>query len=95
MNKHNGKDLAQLDKESKEAWGRVDEEDLRESVVAFTTSHDKKYNWICNIHYIGDKLVSQVRVSNDCRTLKELRRWWRKEGFTTKLIGAVNTNKKQ
>jgi len=47
------------------------------------------YNWYCKFTFKGDKLELYLTERNNCKTFKELRRWWRIEKPNLKLLGAV------
>ena len=47
------------------------------------------YYWHCRFTFPNDKLECYLKERNDCKTFKELRRWWRKEKPALKLVSAV------
>jgi hypothetical protein len=47
------------------------------------------YYWYCRFTFKNDKLECYLTERNDCKTFKELRRWWRIEKPNLKLLGAV------
>lgn len=47
------------------------------------------YYWHCRFTFPNDKLECYLTERNNCKTLKELRRWWRKEKPMLKLISAI------
>lgn len=59
------------------------------------TSNDAKpvladsYYWHCRFTFPNDKLECYLTERNNCKTFKELRRWWRKEKPALKLVSAV------
>ena len=47
------------------------------------------YYWHCRFTFPNDKLECYLAERNNCKTFKELRRWWRKEKPMLKLVSAV------
>jgi hypothetical protein len=47
------------------------------------------YYWHCRFTFPNDKLECYLTERNNCKTFKELRRWWRKEKPMLKLVSAV------
>lgn len=47
------------------------------------------YYWYCRFTFPNDKLECYLTERNNCKTFKELRRWWRKEKPALKLVSAV------
>ena len=47
------------------------------------------YYWHCRFTFPNDKLECYLTEKNNCKTFKELRRWWRKEKPALKLVSAV------
>jgi hypothetical protein len=47
------------------------------------------YYWHCTFTFPNDKLECYLTERNNCKTFKELRRWWRKEKPALKLVSAV------
>jgi hypothetical protein len=47
------------------------------------------YYWHCRFKFKYDKLECYLTERNNCKTFKELRRWWRIEKPNLKLLGAV------
>lgn len=48
-----------------------------------------EYKWNCKYTHQNDKLEMYIVVTNNCKTFKELRRWWRENKKDLKLISAV------
>jgi hypothetical protein len=47
------------------------------------------YYWHCRFTFPNDKLECYLTEWNNCRTFKQLRKWWRKEKPMLKLVSAV------
>jgi hypothetical protein len=47
------------------------------------------YYWHCRFTFKDDKLECYSTERNNCKTFKELRRWWRIKKPNLKLLGAV------
>lgn len=47
------------------------------------------YYWHCRFTFLNDNLECYLTEWNNCRTFKQLRKWWRKEKPMLKLVSAV------
>lgn len=64
-------------------------DDLKNETANGTNVLADSYYWHCRFTFPNDKLECHLTERNDCKTFKELRRWWRKEKPALKLVSAV------
>ena len=48
-----------------------------------------RYYWHCRFTFPNDKLECYLTENNDCKTFKQLRKWWKKEKPLLNLVSAV------